>query len=281
MIVLPTESFSNYVEHPLVRRLYLTDVGFFPCAEHHYREREDGIDEYIFIFCTEGRGTIIVEGKEYTLHENEAFCIPRFRGHRYFASEDDPWSILWVHFKGEDTCYFPIEDCQVVAFTTQHATNRMHFLFDLLFRVLEGNYTLGNFIYISQVLSLILAETYHREKSNSTLEQNKHVTNVVKYMYGHLDENLTLDQIVEEFDLSKSYLNAVFQKYTQHAPMDFFINLKMKRACELLRSTDTYVYEVAQRLGYSDPYYFSRIFKRVVGMSPSEYKHSDYFHYKE
>lgn len=281
MIVLPTESFSNYVEHPLVRRLYLTDVGFFPCAEHHYREREDGIDEYIFIFCTEGRGTIIVAGKEYTLHENEAFCIPRFRGHRYFASEDDPWSILWVHFKGEDTCYFPIEDCQVVAFTTQHATNRMHFLFDLLFRVLEGNYTLGNFIYISQVLSLILAETYHREKSNSTLEQNKHVTNVVKYMYGHLDENLTLDQIVEEFDLSKSYLNAVFQKYTQHAPMDFFINLKMKRACELLRSTDTYVYEVAQRLGYSDPYYFSRIFKRVVGMSPSEYKHSDYFHYKE
>lgn len=281
MVVLPTESFSDYVEHPQVKRLYLTDVGFFPYAEHHYREREDGIDEYIFIYCTEGRGTIIVEGKEYILHENEAFCIPRFRGHRYFACDDDPWSILWVHFKGEDAGFYPIEDCQVVALTSQHATNRMHFLFDLLFRVLEGNYTLGNFIYISQVLSLILAETYHREKRNTTQEQNKHVTNVVKYMYNHLNENLTLDQIVEEFELSKSYLNAVFQKYTKHAPMDFFIRLKMKRACELLRSTDTYVYEVAQRLGYSDQYYFSRIFKRVVGMSPREYKHSDYFHYKE
>ena len=43
MIVLPTEAFSDYVRHPLVRRLYLTDVGFFPSAAHHYRERKEGI----------------------------------------------------------------------------------------------------------------------------------------------------------------------------------------------------------------------------------------------
>ena len=48
MIVLPTESFLDYVEHPLVKRLYLTDVGFFPRAEHHFRERKDGIEEYIY-----------------------------------------------------------------------------------------------------------------------------------------------------------------------------------------------------------------------------------------
>lgn len=81
-----------------------------------------------------------------------------------YAHSDDLWSILWVHFKGTDACYFPLEDCRIIHFTTEHATNRMQFLFDLLFRVLDGNYTLGNFIYISQVLSLILAETYDREK---------------------------------------------------------------------------------------------------------------------
>ena len=165
-------------------------------------------------------------------------------------------------------------------FNSENAKNRMHFLFDLLFRVLDGNYTLGNFIYISQVLSLILAETYHREKVNTTLEQNKHVTNVIRYMSKHLEDNLSLEDIVVEFDLSKSYLNAIFQKYTQHAPMDFFINLKMKKACRLLRVTDSYVYEVAQQLGYSDQYYFSRIFKKVVGMSPKEYKHNDSIHFR-
>lgn len=75
---------------------------------------------------------------------------------------------------------------------------------------------------------MILAEVYYREKIHTTQEQNKHVTDVIRYMYKHLYENLTLEKIVEEFDLSKSYLNAIFQKYTQHAPMDFFINLKMK-----------------------------------------------------
>ena len=275
MIVLPTESFQAYMEHPQVKRMYLTDIGFFPCAKHHFRERREGIEEYIFIYCTEGKGTILVEGQEYTLRENQAFCIPRLKKHLYYACREDPWSILWVHFNGEDTCLFPLDQQKPVTFSSENAANRIHFLFDLLFRVLDGSYTLGNFIYISQVLSLILGETYHREKENTTLEQNKQVTNVIRYMSRHLEENLKLEDIAEEFELSKSYLNAIFQKYTQHPPMDFFLNLKMKRACRLLRATDSYVYEVARQLGYSDQYYFSRIFKKVVGMSPKEYKHSD------
>ncbi|MCD7806870.1 MAG: AraC family transcriptional regulator [Lachnospiraceae bacterium] len=281
MIVLPTEAFSDYVSHPMVRRLYLTDVGFFPKATHHYRERRDGAEEYIFIYCTEGKGDIYVDGKRFTLRENEAFCIPRFRRHRYYACEEDPWSILWVHFKGEDARYYPVEECRIIKFTTANATNRMLFLFELLFRVLEGNYALGNFIYISQVLSLILAETYHREKQNSVMEQNKHVTSVIRYMQSHLNENLTLEQLVDEFGLSKSYLNVIFKKHTQHAPMDFFLHLKMREACRMLKVTELYVYEVAQRLGYRDQYYFSRIFKKVVGVSPNEYKYGDYYHYKD
>ena len=107
------------------------------------------------------------------------------------------------------------------------------------------------------------------------------MTNVIRYMYKHLNENLTLKMIVDEFELSRSYLNSIFQKYTRHAPLDFFIHLKMKKACAMLRTTDMYIYEVAQNLGYSDQYYFSRVFKNVVGMSPKDYKNSDYFHYKE
>lgn len=281
MIVLPTEAFQNYVEHPLVRRLYLTDVGFFPYAKHHYRERKEGIEEYIFFFCTEGKGHIFVKGKEYVLHENEAFCIPRYCSHYYYGDEIEPWSILWVHFKGTDTEYFPLSECRIISFGSKNAANRMHFLFDLLFRVLQGNYTLGNFIYISQVLSLILAETYNREKKESVQEQNSHVTRVIRYMYKHLKEKLTLEDIAREVELSKSYINAIFQKYTQHSPMDFFINIKIKEACMLLRTTDLYICEVAQKIGYSDQYYFSRIFKKVVGISPKEYKNGDYIHYKE
>lgn len=279
MVVLPTGTLHDYLEHPLVRRLYLTDVGYFATAKNHFRERENGCEEYIFFYCTQGSGTIIVENRVYTLHENEAFCIPKGKKHCYYASEKDPWSILWVHLKGEDIRYYPLEDCKMVTFDSKNTGSRMQFLFEQIFRVLEDNYSLGNFIYITQVLSMILAEIYCRKKEDTVKEQNSHITDVIKYMYSHLNENLTLEQIVQEFDFSKSYLNMIFRKYTQHAPMEYFLNLKMKRACELLKEDGSYVYEVAQKLGYADQYYFSRIFKRVVGVSPKDYRKGGVFYH--
>lgn len=281
MVVLPMEVFQTYAKHPQVRKLFLSDVGYFPKAANHYRERKEGIEEYILIYCTEGSGSIWLGEKEYHLEANDAFCIPRYQGHRYCANQEDPWSILWVHFKGEDTQYYPIEDRNIIKFTSINSMYRMIYFFELLFGVLEGNYTLGNFIYISQVLSLILAEIYYREKWDTTQAQNRNITDVVRYMYKNIHRNLTLDQISQEFELSKSYLNLIFQESTQHSPIDFFINLKMKEACKILRATDLYIYEVAQLVGYSDQYYFSRLFKKVVGMTPKDYKKSDYFHYNK
>lgn len=177
-----------------------------------------------------------------------------------------------MHFKGEDTKYFPLDDCNIIHFNSEYATNRMFFLFDLLFRVLEGHYCLGNFIYISQVLSLILAETYYREKHQSVSLQNRQITHIIRFMYKNLDKNFSLQEILSEFNCSKSYLNSIFQKYTQSAPMEFYTNIKMQEACKMLRSTDLLIYEIAQKLGYKDPYYFSRLFKKIIGSSPASYR---------
>lgn len=277
-MIVPTESFAEYMAHPLIRAAYLTDVGFFPKAKEHYREREEGADQYILIYCTEGKGIIEVEEQIYRLEKSDAFCIPRNVRHKYYADEKEPWSILWVHFKGDNTNYFPLEERKIVHINSRHSDNRMMVLFNLLFRVLERNYTIGNFIYISQVLSLILSEIYFREKVDESSVQDRHVTMVIRYMYQHLRENLTLEEISEEVQLSKSYLNAVFKAQTGKSPVEFFIHLKMQEACKLLKSTDYYIYEVSSELGYTDQYYFSRIFKKVVGVSPKDYKNGDYFY---
>lgn len=277
-MIVPTESFAEYMAHPLIRAAYLTDVGFFPKAKEHYREREDGADQYILIYCTEGKGIIEVGDQIYRLEKSDAFCIPRNVRHKYYADEKEPWSILWVHFKGDNTNYFPLEERKIVHINSRHSDNRMMVLFNLLFRVLERNYTIGNFIYISQVLSLILSEIYFREKVDESSVRDRHVTMVIRYMYQHLRENLTLEEISEEVQLSKSYLNAVFKAQTGKSPVEFFIHLKMQEACKLLKSTDYYIYEVSSELGYTDQYYFSRIFKKVVGVSPKDYKNGDYFY---
>ena len=271
-IVIPTEAFSTFAQHPLVRALYLTDVGFFPHALHHYRERRDGADEYILLYCTEGEGYVQVGGRIHTIRAREACCIPIHAGHKYYASQSNPWSIFWVHFKGENVKYFPLEEPRVLSVSSQTADNRIMTLFHLLFRVLRRNYTQGNFIYISQVLSLILSEIYFREKGNETGKQNRHITSIVHYMYANMDKSLSLEDLAEEFHLSKSYINAIFKKYADRSPIDFFLNIKMQEACKLLRSTNLYIFEIGRRLGYEDPYYFSRAFKKVIGISPKEYR---------
>ena len=277
-VIIPTESFAEYIEHPLIRPMYLTDVGFFPKARSHYKEREEGADQYILIYCTDGSGVIEVDGQKYHLGCSDAFCIPRGVKHRYYTKKKNPWSILWVHFKGENIRFFPVEEMRLVHINSRHSDNRMMVLFNLLFRVLEKNYTLGNFIYISQVLPLILSEIYFREKFDESTMQDRHVTMVIRFMYQNLGKNLSLQQIADEVKLSKSYLNTVFKSQTGRAPVEFFIHLKMKEACKLLKSTDLYIYEVSARLGYEDQYYFSRIFKKAVGMPPRDYRDGDYFY---
>ena len=277
-IIIPTETFSDYAEHPLVRTIYPTDVGFFPRARAHYREREDGAQQYILIYCTEGKGCIEVEDRTYHIGRSDAFCIPKGRRHKYYADPEDPWSILWAHFKGEVTRCYPLEECRVVHMNSRQSDNRMMVLFKLLFRVLERNYTLGNFIYISQVLSLILSEIYFREKTDESTVQDRHVTMVIRFMYENLKRSLTLEEISEEVKLSRSYLNTIFKTQTGRSPVEFFIHLKMQEACKLLKATDMYIYEVSSELGYEDQYYFSRIFKKVVGVSPRDYKNGDYFY---
>jgi uncharacterized protein (UPF0303 family) len=175
--------------------MYLTDVGFFPHAKDHYKEREDGAEQYILIYCIEGKGIIELDGQKYLLRESDVFCIPCGQKHRYYADKEDPWSILWVHFKGENVIHFPVEERKIVHINSKHSNNRMVMLFKILFRVLERNYILGNFIYISQVLSLILSEVYYREKvDESTTPLTVRITKGKQIMFHYVANDNSLDK---------------------------------------------------------------------------------------
>lgn len=266
MFVLPTEALEEYAAHPLVARLYLTDVGCFPRAKNHTRTRREGIEEYILLYCAAGRGTVRVSGRTWQLTPGTAFCIPRGKPHEYAAHPADPWTLWWVHFKGTDTAYYPLQSCRVLT-PSPRVAGRMHDWFDLLFESLEGDYSLENFLCMSQVLGLILTGLYRRPDAGSAP-----LTRAVRWMYAHLEEPLTLDRLCRELGMSKSGLNDLFRRYAHRPPLQFFTRLKMTEAAKLLRQTDLPVGEIARQLGYTDPYYFSRAFKKAEGTSPTAYR---------
>ena len=274
MLILPIESFKAYMKHPMIRGLYLTDLGFFPNAKHHYRERQEGADEAILIYCMDGRGVIELERHNIVLERGMAFVIPPSVAHKYYADKANPWSILWLHFKGGSLDQFPLAETEIspISLASPEENEMIQRYFMRLFEIARNGYTLGNMVCLSQLLSTMLSEIYFFERETELKKVDRHLTKAVNYMYENLSKELTLEDVAVYIGVSKSYINLIFKEHTKRAPLEFFTHLKIQQACKYLRLTNMYIYEISANLGYEDQYYFSRIFKKVMGLSPKEYR---------
>ncbi|MFB9329373.1 helix-turn-helix domain-containing protein [Paenibacillus aurantiacus] len=96
----------------------------------------------------------------------------------------------------------------------------------------------------------------------------------IAYMKANLTETLTLDDLCREVRLGKSQLKRIFRAHMSQGALDCFKRLKIEEAKTLIREQLYNFSEIAARLGYASLHYFSRDFKRVVGMSPTEYAKS-------
>jgi AraC-like DNA-binding protein len=111
----------------------------------------------------------------------------------------------------------------------------------------------------------------HRMESCES-EVVRKIEQSIAYMTRHLDEPLQVATLAAQANISPSHFFALFKRQTGCAPIDCFIRLRMQHACRLLEETVLSVKEVAATLGYDDPFYFSRIFKSVNHVAPSEYR---------
>jgi AraC family transcriptional regulator, arabinose operon regulatory protein len=94
----------------------------------------------------------------------------------------------------------------------------------------------------------------------------------ITYMAQHLDEPLQVATLAAQANVSPSHFFALFKRRIGSAPIDYFTRLRMQRACHLLEVTSLSVKEIAAELGYDDPFYFSRVFKSVNRVAPSDYR---------
>ncbi|MGG4103953.1 response regulator [Paenibacillus lautus] len=105
----------------------------------------------------------------------------------------------------------------------------------------------------------------------STLHE-RIVLQAVQYIKAHFTEPISLQEVADEVAVSRNYFSELFKRITGHNFIDYVIDLRLKRAKELLSTTSLRVYEVADRSGFNDVKYFSKLFKKMVGMTPAEYQ---------
>lgn len=275
-IVLPKKIIELCSYSPPVSNLFITDIGFYPHAQHHYRFRPSGISQNILIYCLKGKGWIELPSGNYPVGPNQYLIIPADMPHKYGADEKNPWTIYWIHFKGIQSPYFAtLLSRQFKSFTndTIFAEERLT-VFDSIYKNLESGYSIDNLAYSSISFQYFLATLSFTDKfTTGHLAVKKDEVDIsIEYMQNHLDIVMTLESLASFVNLSPSHYSSIFRKKTGYSPIAYFNHLKIQRACQFLQFTTLRINEISIKLGIEDPYYFSRLFSNVMGISPVEYR---------
>lgn len=261
---------------PVIGGAYVTDIGYYPKARYHFRQRLHGIDQHILIYCREGRGQAQIGKKKYTLGPDAFVIIPAGSAHSYAADESDSWTIYWTHFKG------PMAKEITDAMIRRHGGHAGHVtfqqkriaLFEDMYASLERGYGSDNLCYANMCLWHFLSSfLYDDQFSLSEKNRRKDAVELsISYMQEQLAEALTLGGLAQAVNLSASHYSHIFRKRTGFSPMEYFNHLKIQKACQYLIFTDMRIKEIAYKLGMTDPYYFSRMFNKLMGVSPNHYR---------
>jgi AraC-like DNA-binding protein len=276
IIVLPRPVVARAEEQPLLSSMIPTDVGYYPRALGHAFERPAGCDQAIVIYCLAGRGSCRAGSAELSIRSGEVLVLPPGVSHRYCADLRRPWTIHWFHAKGRLLSHY-LEELGASSSAAVHPIGKdaqVVALFEEILDVVEHGYAFTQLLHAGQALSHLFALLVRRvrDANRQVLSTRQRIARSVAYMKQHLDAELDVASLARSAALSPSHYSALFKEHTGYSPIDYLARLRVHRACQLLDTSKHSVKTIAAQVGYRDQLYFSRVFRAVTEVSPSQYR---------
>ena len=278
LVSLPETIWRKAIQtNAILRQLYLTHIGYFPKASHHFRNRKNGCADNILFYCLRGKGWYTIKDKRFEVGINQYCIIPATEEPlRYGADELDPWTIYWVHFSSDqmdefNRCFkIGLYDGAKDILYNEQGIALWHIMYNTLnMGYSNENLAKANLCLYHFISTFLFPDKHFHESKQDDRDMTK---KVIQFMQSKIQDHITIQDIASYVDLSTSHFTYCFRKATGMAPMDYFIHLKMQKACLMLQTTEDTVKNIGTKLGYTDPYYFSRIFKKFMNVSPNGYR---------
>lgn len=257
--------------HPLSRDLYPLAFGYYPQAADHRMQRRTH-ETHLLLYCSSGRGELQLDGGHYAIAAGDVVLLPAGLAHAYHSDPHHPWSVFWVHYEGTANSHYNAHlgahPLRSIGVQPQLVAD-----FEALLQLSHTGFSIQHLVHAANRLKALLtglASITHDSNRGHRIPLD--LDALLRLMHARLGGDLDLERLAAGANLSKFHFARRFRQLTGQSPIHYFIQLKMQRACQLLDTTELSVKQIGAELGYQDPLYFSRVFRRTLGRSPSDYR---------
>ncbi|MBO6163594.1 MAG: AraC family transcriptional regulator [Lachnospiraceae bacterium] len=261
-------------EAPFVVISHLCYSDILPAWEYPWHAHQE---EYEITFVMKGAGKLVVNEKETPVSYGDIYIMPPGTYHRNIAIDEKGMEYFVIRFRKDEG------DLGLQRFldrtgpaVTQSGSHFDYFesacrlLLDL--HVSNGGYAdekvqticLG----MIQVVKLLIENRALAIRTRSDFSMN----DLLVYITEHCEEKITLESLSKRFSVSASHLSRMFNQAFHCSPINYLINARMARATEYLGRTDKSISEIAELVGYENHFYFTNLFIKRIGCSPTEYR---------
>ena len=230
-------------------------------------------------YVTKGCGTFKFNNKVYNLKEGDIFILLKGMDVEYMASIDDPWEYYWIGFSGSKVGEYLNRTSIIDSYVANCSGNSK--IPNIIVNMCEISKTYNpsnsdDIVLLKELYSLLytLIKEFPKPFEYKDKELHTYIQDAIDFINSNYMNSITVHEIAEHVNLSRSYLYKMFIKNLKVSPQKYLINLRMYNATLLLKNTKIPIGEVASKVGYSDSLLFSKTFSKYFSMSPLNYRNN-------
>lgn len=238
--------------------------------------RPKGRLDYQLLYVVSGKAHFYFKGKERIVSAGHMVLYQPRQEQKYdYFCEDKP-EVYWIHFTGNNVknilrkYEIPMDD--PVFYSGASATYAYLFK-EIIYEIqtLRTGYEELLTMYLRQIFLLIQRSRQDEVPLAASYIQEE-MEHARRHFSEHYNEAISIEEYAQSRGMSVSWFQRNFKKYVHHSPTQYILNTRISNAATLLETTNYSMAEIATIVGYDDPLYFSRLFRKLKGMSPSQYK---------
>ena len=258
--------------------LYLQETGSLTAIKPHVSSRQN-LASFLFFYVEEGDGSLTYQNQTYIMKKGDCAFIDCRNKYSQSSSSKNLWSLKWVHFFGSNMSEIYskyLERGGEVCFSVDNKkSNPFIHILDLIMETANSSSYIRDMKIneiLSQLLTILMEYSWNPEKVKISNTKCLNISNVKAFIDKKFTEKIALEMVANQFNVNKSYLLRLFKENTGLTVNNYILQKRILMAKNELRFSNKTLDVIAEDCGFDSANYFIRIFKKIEGLTPGEYR---------